>query len=113
MGVFYGDKIYGVRWSKLNTDIDSYDSSTIIFELKFRPLTKTHMYMIKDAFQKLENQEIEKENQEIEKKNDIIQYYFHRIMQTTHEWCSIADEIKCYVWVKCNKEDVEKFIQQC
>ena len=103
MGVFYGDKIYGIRWAKLNTDNDSYEGEKTIFELKFNPLTKTHMDMIKDAFQKVET----------DSENDKIQYYFQRIMQTTHEWCSNSDEVVYYAWVKCTKEDIEKFIQQC
>jgi hypothetical protein len=94
MGIFYGDKIYGIRWSILNTDINSYEASK--FELKFQLLTKMHMDIIKDAFQKVEE-------------NDNIQYYFQRTMQTTHEWCS---EVIYYAWVKCTKEDVERVIQE-
>ena len=108
MGIFYGDKIYGIRWAKLNTDIDSYEGEKTIFELKFNPLTNIHMDMIKDAFQKVET-----ENQETESENDKIHYYFQRIMQTTHEWCSNSDEVIYYAWVKCTNEDIEKFIQQC
>jgi hypothetical protein len=104
MGVYYGDKIYGVRWARLNTDIDSYEGSKTIFELKFQLLTTAHMNTIKDAFQKVEEQEQEP--------NNIIEYYFQRIMQTTHEWCSNSDEVVYFVWVKCTKEDMERFIQQ-
>jgi hypothetical protein len=96
MGVFYGDKIYGIRWSILNTDIDSYESLKTIFELKFQVLTEIYINIIKDAFQKVEE-------------NDKIQYYFQRTMQTTHEWCS---EVVYYAWVKCTKEDVERVIQE-
>ena len=101
MGIFYGDKIYGIRWSILNTDINSYESSKTIFELKFQLLTNTHMDLIKDAFQKVQEEE-----------NDTIQYYFQRTMATTHEWCSNSDEVVYYTWVKCTKEDVEKVIQE-
>jgi len=94
MGIFYGDKIYGVRWARLNTDIDSYEASK--FELKFQLLTKTHMDLIKNAFQQVQE-------------NDNNQYYFQRTMTTTHEWCS---EVIFYVWVKCTKEDVERVIQE-
>jgi hypothetical protein len=96
MGVFYGDKIYGIRWSILNTDIDSYESLKTIFELKFQVLTEIYINIIKDAFQKVEE-------------NDKIQYYFQRTMQTTHELCS---EVVYYAWVKCTKEDVERVIQE-
>jgi hypothetical protein len=102
MGIYYGDKIYGVRWATLNTDIDSYEGPKTIFELKFQLLTKTHMDLIKDAFQQA--QEEEQEN---------IQYYFQRTMTTTHEWCSNSDEVVYYTWVKCTKEDMEKFLQEC
>jgi len=102
MGIFYGDKIYGIRWAKFNTNIDSYEDSKTIFELKFNPLTNIHMDMIKDAFEKVET-----ENKET------IHYYFQRIMKTTHEWCSNSDEVIYYAWVKCTKEDIKKFIQQC
>jgi hypothetical protein len=100
MGVFYGNKIYGIRWAKINTNIESHEASK--FELKFQLLTNTHMNIIKDAFQKLQEEE-----------NDNIQYYFQRTMTTTHELCSNSDEVVYYVWVKCTKEDVEKFIQEC
>ena len=104
MGVFYGDKIYGVRWGSFNIDIDRYESLKVIFELKFQLLTTLHMNTIKDAFQKVQEQKQES--------NDIIEYYFQRIMQTTHEWCSNSDEVVYYAWVKCTKEDMERFIQQ-
>jgi hypothetical protein len=104
MGVFYGDKIYGVRWGSFNVDIERYESLKVIFELKFQLLTTAHMNTIKDAFQKVEEQEQEP--------NNIIEYYFQRIMQTTHEWCSNSDEVVYFVWVKCTKEDMERFIQQ-
>jgi hypothetical protein len=104
MGVYYGDKIYGIRWVRLNTDIDSYESFKTIFELKFQLLTKTYIDIIKDAFQKAQEEQNPEEN---------IQYYFQRTMATTHEWCSNSDEVVYYAWVKCNKEDVEKLIQEC
>jgi len=100
MSIYYENKIYGIRWAKFNTDIESYEASK--FELKFKLLTKMHMDIIKDAFQKVQ-----------EEKNENIQYYFQRTMAITHEWCSKSDEADYYVWVKCNREDIEKLIQEC
>jgi hypothetical protein len=105
MGIYYGDKIYGVRWAILNTDIDSYEGSKTIFELKFQLLTNTHMNLIKDAFQKVQEEEQNPEEN--------IQYYFQRTMTTTHEWCSNSDEVVYYECVKCNKKDIEKLLQEC
>lgn len=105
MGVFYGDKIYGVRWGSFNVDIDRFEALKVIFELKFKTLTSVHMNAIKDAFQKVEQEQKQESN-------DIIEYYFQRTMQTTHEWCSNSDEVVYYAWVKCTKEDMECFIKE-
>lgn len=99
MSIFYGDKKYGIRWTSFNTD--NYNNSTleINFELQFQIITDLHIHLIKDALQKVKN-------------NDNIIYYFQRIIHTTQEWCSNSDEVVYYTWVKCSRENIEKFIQE-
>ena len=101
MGIYYGNKIYGIRLGTFNADINRYEVLKVIFELKFQTLTSVHMNAIKDAFQKAQ-----------EESNEIIEYYFQRTMATTHEWCSNSDEVVYYTWVKCTKEDMECFIKE-
>lgn len=97
MGIFYGDKIFGVRWVKVNVSKDYEDISDIIFELKFNTLTQQYMNLVKDSFNKINE-------------TDEVKYYFFRNVTTTHEWCSNSDEVLYYMWVKATKEDMTEFI---
>jgi hypothetical protein len=97
MGIFYGDKITGVRMTKVSKDNkDNYD---IIFEIKFNTLTQQHMNLINEAFNKINE-------------TDEIKYYFYRTVASSHELCSNSDDVLYYIWVKSTRETMLHFIEK-
>lgn len=97
MGVFYGDKIEGIRLTRVSKDHnDKYD---IVFEIKFTSLTQQHMTLIIDTFNKMNETED-------------INYYFYRTVTTSHEWCANSDEVLYYMWVKSTRENMKQFIEE-
>jgi len=97
MGVFYGDKITGVRMTKVSKD--DKENCDIIFEIKFNTLTQQHMNLINDAFTKINEL-------------DEVNYYFYRTIATSHELCSNSDDVVYYTWVKGTRENMLQLIEK-